>query len=236
MEAAIQALNHAQTEKAIRAALFDAMAYSLHPGVRSLINAARAKLAYLRRVRLLSAMTDDAPPLERQNSHNERVAKLIEFNVKRALRLNMDDIEYQLKEACHDDRCTGDVSSSRSYRAFCLQHFLTCIAIRIGSRLRNDRAQAYPIRPEVHALMQRIVDNPTETWLDENEAFNSLPSELEAEFDRVVLPTANGKINAKTREAFEARMYRSHVRSIKKIIEKLGKIDSAPDPPSDTIM
>ena len=236
MDAVIEALNDAQTEKAIRVAIFDAMVYSLDPGVRPLINAARARLARLRRVRLLSAMTDDAPPLERQNSHDERVTKLIEFNVKRALRLNMDDVEHQLKEACHDDRCTGDVSTSRSYRAYCLQHFLTCLGIRIGTRLRNDRAQGYAIRADVHDLMQRFVDDPAETWLDENQAFNNLPSQLESEFDRAVLPTAIGKINARTREAFEARMYRSHVRSIKKIVEVIKKIESAPDPPSDALM
>ena len=85
---------------------------------------------------------------------------LDEYTRSLALGVDQEVIERVLKDACHDDRCTADVSDSDSYRALCLNHSLTCLTIRVGARIRCDDKNGYPIPASLRADMEQFVADP----------------------------------------------------------------------------
>eukprot|EP00966_Prymnesium_polylepis_P051136 1183598-Prymnesium_polylepis.2 len=222
-QAAMLALQGAQTEADIRQALITAAPFDnpAHPLLQQVVNEARGRLTRLERLRKLLADMTEPVPLRRNDSHMERLAMMTEANTRRSVGLDTALLEDTIKNVCKDFRC-ADCSEGSSYRSVCLQFMLTCLSIRLRTRLHFDTVNGYAIEPQITALMQRIINNATLVWLDENDAFMSLPNELDRMHATVVAPTA---VDRKTKQ--EAREYNIHAKSIRKIIASIGRCEQA---------
>ena len=222
-QAAMLALQGAQTEADFRQALITAAPFDnpAHPLLQQVVNEARGRLTRLERLRKLLADMTEPVPLRRNDSHMERLAMMTEANTRRSVGLDTALLEDTMKNVCKDFRC-ADCSEGSSYRSVCLQFMLTCLSIRLRTRLHFDTVNGYAIEPQITALMQRIINNATLVWLDENDAFMSLPDELDRMHATVVAPTA---VDRKTKQ--EAREYDIHAKSIRKIIASIGRCEQA---------
>lgn len=217
------ALQVSHTEAEIQQNLTAAEPYDNagYPLVQEQARLARLRLTRLGRVRKLLASMTEPVPAARQQSHLERLGMIAEANTRRSVGLDTALLEDTMKNVCKDFRCS-DCSESTSYRSVCLNFMLTCLSIRVKTRLHYDTQNGYAIDPPITALMQRIVNNPTVVWLDENDAFMALPDALDRMHATVVLPTAVDKKSKK-----EAREYAIHAQSIRKIIESIGRCEQA---------
>lgn len=222
-QAAMLALQGAQTEADIRQALITAAPFDnpAHPLLQQVVREARGRLTRLERLRKLLADMTEPVPLRRNDSHMERLAMMTEANTRRSVGLDTALLEDTMKNVCKDFRC-ADCSEGSSYRSVCLQFMLTCLSIRLRTRLHFDTVNGYAIEPQTTALMQRIINNATLVWLDENDAFMNLPNELDRMHATVVAPTA---VDRKTKQ--EAREYDIHAKSIRKIIASIGRCEQA---------
>ena len=71
--------------------------------------------------------------------------------------------------------------------------------------------------------MTRYSNDPLRTWLDETASLLTLPDRLDEQYASVVQPTDDGTKLKRT----EAKLYKSHMDSIRLVIESIGRCDAA---------
>lgn len=217
---AVAALQSASSEAERRAALLQATPFNTdaHPDVQqAVLESSRRQ----RRAELLVAdMTVDVTPT-RQNSHRERMGMLMEAQTRRSLGLDASVLREAMNTTCKDFRCPDCASENSSYRSVCLQFMLSCLAVRVQTRLKYDTANAYQIEPAVTQFMQRLVNDPVRVWLEEPAQFESLPDSLDSMYNRFVLP----RVGQDRKSRREARSYRNHAYSIRQIVENISRCE-----------
>ena len=95
------------------------------------------------------------------------------------------------------------------------------------TRMHYDKDNHYTDLPgwdgTLTAAMQRFVENPIRFWLDDPTVFYGLGDRLVALHEPVIKPTG---VDRDTKA--EARLYRSHAKSIQRVILHIRKCDAAP--------
>ena len=218
MDEVIHALNHAETDAELNAALLRATPYNDSHLVRDAIIAAQERQERRRRVVML---TVSQPPVTRQESHQERMGYLLQAQTNRTLGLEDEALSRAMKDTCKDFRCP-DCSEGGAYKSVCIHFMLQCLAIRIQTRIKYDKLNHYKILPETTALLQEFVGNPLQFWLDEHPYFRKIPDMLDKIYDRIVKPTV---VDEYTRH--EAAQYESHKESIRKIVDSILRCEAA---------
>ena len=221
MDEVIHALNHAETDAELNAALLRATPYNDSHLVRDAIIAAQERQERRRRVVMLTSQVSDQVPVMRQDSHQERTGYLLQAQTNRSLGLEDEALSRSMKDTCKDFRCP-DCSEGGAYKSVCLHFMLQCLAIRIRTRLEYDKINQYKILPETTALLQEFVGNPLQFWLDEHPYFRKIPDMLDKIYDRIVKPTV---VDEYTRH--EAAQYESHKESIRKIVDSILRCEAA---------
>ena len=222
----IAALNAANTEEDIRSALAAVEKWDTgrFPDVQHAIRSARDRMDKLKRFQRLTRrlMAPPLPNIERQTSHQNRLALLADVRGARNLGLDMEKLNTELKNNCYDTFCK-QCEESPEYATVCLQFMLECLAVRIKTRLDTDAKNGYFYDPKVTAFMQRFVTNPLRTWVDETAAFYTLPDQLDTAYNTVVLNTTVGR----GKNNYEKNSFKRHIKSIRKMIESIKRCDIA---------
>ena len=227
-QAAVNAMEEATTVEELTAALEAAAPFAEEVGVDIVI--ARERLERLRRYeKLARALVAGPVSPQRQTSHNQRSAMLTEARLKRALGMDTTDIDKRMKDHCYGDKGDGkrpfclDCTEGPEYQSLCLHYLLECLRVRISTRLQFDQQNAYAIDPAVTQFMTRYSNDPLRTWLDETASLLTLPDRLDEQYAAVVQPTDDGTKLKRT----EAKLYKSHMDSIRLVIESIGRCDAA---------
>jgi hypothetical protein len=220
---ALAALPSAATDAELEVAILRAMPFNdhAHPDVMDAIAAAQERQRRLRRVAMLTADATAAVPVARQDSHRQRMGYLVQAQTNRSMGLDDAILKRAMKDTCRDFRCP-DCTESGSYKSVCLNFMLSCLAIRIQTRIHYDKVNKYNIPPETTALLQEFVNGPIQFWLNEHAYFRKIPDMLDRIYTRIVQPTA---VDKATRG--EADDYKRHTDSIRKIVESILKCEAA---------
>ena len=224
---AVQALQSAESDAEINAALIGAMPFNTpaHPAVRDAVAAAQERQLRQRRVSMLTADATRAVPVARQDSHRQRMGYLVQAQTNRSMGLDDEILRKSMKDTCKDFRCP-DCTEGGSYKQVCLNFMLSCLAIRIKTRLFYDQQNRYKIEPGVTQVLQEYVANPIAFFLDEHAFFRKIPDMLDRMYTRVVQHTAVDQASHD-----EAEHYRKHSESIRKIVTSILNCEAATPPP-----
>ena len=209
----LEYLKVAETEEELMAALQLPYLELASPDaeVEAKVKEAREKL---RRLETLRGLAKRMLSVERQASHDERL------DILTRLQLGDTTAEQEMHKTCKDFRCTS-CEESQEYKATCLNFLLRCLAERVETRLGHDQQNGYAIDPRITDFMRRLSTDPVKVFLHENKLLKKLPSILQHEYDVIVAPTS---VNRATKK--EAYQYRSHMASIKRIIESIGRCEN----------
>ena len=219
MEDIVHALITAETDTELNAALLRATPYNNSDVMRDAIVEAKERQERRRRIAMLTA--SQPSPITRQDSHQERIAYLLQAQTNRSLGLEDETLSRSMKDTCKDFRCP-DCGEGGAYKSVCINFMLQCLAIRIRTRITYDKLNQYKILPETTALLQEFVDNPQKFWLDEHPYFRKIPDMLDKIYDRIVQPTV---VDEHTQR--EAAEYYKHKESIRKIVDSILRCEAA---------
>jgi hypothetical protein len=224
---AVRALQNAESDAEINAALIRTMPFDTptHPAVRDAVAAAQARQLRRRRAAMLTADATQAVPVARRDSHRQRVGYLVQAQTNRSMGLDDEILQRAMKDTCKDFRCP-DCTEGGSYKQVCLNFMLSCLVIRIKTRLFYDQQNHYNIDSGVTQVLQEYVDNPIASFLDDHAFFRKIPDMLDRMYTRVVQHTAVDKPSHD-----EAEQYRTHKDSIRKIVTSILSCEAAAPPP-----
>ena len=227
---AIAQLQEAEDIPAIRAALLASSPHVGDANVQLVRREAEQRLSRLKRIEQIVSSTSNAPLApERQTSHDERLSLLTLVRLKRQLGEALTKRQAKrVREACHDDRCQTCSSEDPRFQSICIQWFCECLSRRFEERLQNDADNMYQIPAELTTAMQRFVAAPFRFWLFENALFYDIPRQMDEALANVVEPTKKSvhPTDPARDMGYEFRMYRSHARSIRRVITQLSACDA----------
>jgi hypothetical protein len=228
---AIAQLQEAEDIPTLRAALLASLPHVGDANVQLVRREAEQRLSRLKRIAQIVNSTANAAPLapERQTSHDDRLNLLTLVRLKRQLgeALTKGEAE-RVRKACHDDRCTTCSTEDPRFQSICIQWFCECLCRRFEERLQNDAVNMYQIPAELTAAMQSFVAAPFRFWLFENALFYDIPRQMDEALANVVEPTKKSvhPTDPSRDMGYEFRMYRSHARSIRRVITQLSACDA----------
>ena len=229
-EEALNQLRRATDAASLKAAVLVAAMYntSAHPDIQAEIRTALTRISRLTRTNQLTYVNDGGPLFpERRPSNDERVRLMMEWRLRRGLGIPVETTEDAMKDICYDSRCEHCSAESQSYQAVCMNFMLECVRIRMITRMHYDKVNKYESLPgwdgSLTAVMKRYVEFPIRFWLDESAVFYGIGDRLVALYEPVVKPTG---VDRHTKA--EARLFRSHAKSIRRVIRNILKCDASP--------
>ena len=163
---------------------------------------------------------------KQRKQHDKRVSVLQVLNRQRANGVDTGAVEHQIKEMCKNGTCPHCVTMRGDYQATCITFLLTCIGVRIKTRLKFDRKWSYNIDSDLHELMDAYVADPLRTWIHRNADVRNLPSRLQGMHTERVIPT----VGTFPESQEEADKYASHVESIRLMLITLSACDRSLPP------